>query len=95
MTASVPAWITLCLSSTHKCTSVAHPSLSVDAWFCCRRQAVRLSVLVLQPQPGGRNRGRGGLLISCGCLTPARFAAYVFRVWRALKRAAHFADACF
>ena len=65
MTASVPTRTTLCLSIAHKCTSVTRPSLSVDVWFCCRRKAVRLSVLVLQPQPGGRNRGRGTQTDKC------------------------------
>jgi hypothetical protein len=59
MTASVPAH---CLSITHECIPVARPGLSVDVWFCCRQKAVRLSVLVLQPQPGGRNRGGEGAI---------------------------------
>ena len=81
MTASVPTWTPLCLSIAHECTPVARPGLSVDVWFCCRRKAVRLSVLVLQPQPGGRNRGRGGQLI-LRMPHPARFAAYVYRTRR-------------
>jgi hypothetical protein len=73
MTGRVPMWTTLWLSINHECTPVARQGLSVDVWFCCRRKAIRLSVLVLQPQPGGRHRGRRGQLMSCGCLTPARF----------------------
>ncbi len=45
---------------THECTPVARSGLSAQVWFACRRKVVRLSVLVLQPQPGGRNPGKEG-----------------------------------